>query len=102
VTRGQRDGSLLPYCRLSRPEPLLFVPSSSSVVLTRLKYPNINSAVYIHEDEAPHRCQGTQMSASTNTSSEIMHMYVGVVRLVEMSSVAVLNYFWKTVFIYLC
>jgi hypothetical protein len=33
---GQRDGSLRPYSRLSRPEPLLFLPNSSSFVLTRL------------------------------------------------------------------
>jgi hypothetical protein len=39
VPRGQRDGSLRPYSRISRPEPLLFVPSSSSVVLTRLSGP---------------------------------------------------------------
>jgi hypothetical protein len=36
VPRGQRDGSLLPYSRFSRQEPLLFLSSSSSVVLTRL------------------------------------------------------------------
>jgi hypothetical protein len=36
VLRGQRDGSLRPYSRLSRPEPLLFLSSSSSIVLTRL------------------------------------------------------------------
>jgi hypothetical protein len=35
VPRGQRDESLWPYSRLSRPEPLLFLPSSSSVALTR-------------------------------------------------------------------
>jgi hypothetical protein len=33
---GQRDWSLRPYSRLSRPEPLLFLPSSSSIILTRL------------------------------------------------------------------
>jgi hypothetical protein len=33
VRRGERDESLRPYSRLSRPEPLLFLPSSSSVVL---------------------------------------------------------------------
>jgi hypothetical protein len=38
--RGQRDESLRPYSRLSRPEPLLFLPSSSSVVLTRLSGPH--------------------------------------------------------------
>jgi hypothetical protein len=36
VPRGQRDGSLRPYSRLSRPESLLFLASSSSVVLARL------------------------------------------------------------------
>jgi hypothetical protein len=39
VPRGQRDESLRPYSRLSRPEPLLFLPSSSSVALTRLSGP---------------------------------------------------------------
>jgi hypothetical protein len=39
VPRGQHDGSLRPYSRLSRPEPLLFLPSSSSVVLTKLSGP---------------------------------------------------------------
>jgi hypothetical protein len=39
VSHGQRDGSLRPYSRVSRPEPLLFLPSSSSVVLTRLSGP---------------------------------------------------------------
>jgi hypothetical protein len=36
VQRGQRHESLRPYSRFSRPEPLLFLPSSSSIVLTRL------------------------------------------------------------------
>jgi hypothetical protein len=39
VPRGQRDGSLRPYSRFSRQEPLLFYSSSSSVVLTRLSGP---------------------------------------------------------------
>jgi hypothetical protein len=39
VRRGQRDGSLRPYSRLSRPEPLHFLPSSSSIVLRRLGGP---------------------------------------------------------------
>jgi hypothetical protein len=39
VPRGQRGKSLRPCSRLSRPEPLLFLPSSSSVVLTRLSGP---------------------------------------------------------------
>jgi hypothetical protein len=39
VSRGQHNGSPRPYSRFSRPEPLLFLPSSSSVVLTRLSGP---------------------------------------------------------------
>jgi hypothetical protein len=39
VPRGQRDESLRPYSRISRPEPLLFLPISTSVVLTRLSGP---------------------------------------------------------------
>jgi hypothetical protein len=39
IIRGQRDGALHPYSRISRPEPLLFLPSSSSIVLTRLSGP---------------------------------------------------------------
>jgi hypothetical protein len=38
-TYCQRDGSLRSYSRRSRPEPLLFLLSSSSVVLTRLSGP---------------------------------------------------------------
>jgi hypothetical protein len=36
VSRGQRDGSLQPYSQISGPEPLLFLPRSSSIVLARL------------------------------------------------------------------
>jgi hypothetical protein len=39
VLSGQRDGFLRPYSRLSRLEPLIFLPSSSSVVLTMLSGP---------------------------------------------------------------
>jgi hypothetical protein len=39
VPRGQRDGSLRTCSRLSRLEPLLFLSSSSSIVLTRLSGP---------------------------------------------------------------
>jgi hypothetical protein len=35
VMHGQHNGSLRPYSRFSRPEPLLFLPSSCSIVLTR-------------------------------------------------------------------
>jgi hypothetical protein len=37
---GHREESLKPYSRISRPEPLLFLPSSSSVVLTRMSGPS--------------------------------------------------------------
>jgi hypothetical protein len=64
VLRGQRDGSLLPYSRLSRPEPLLFLPSSSSVVLTKMsavrctKYSlhtkvKLNSVAWVRERSTP-------------------------------------------------
>jgi hypothetical protein len=39
VSRGQRDESLRPYSRISRPESLLFLSSSSSTVLTKLSGP---------------------------------------------------------------
>jgi hypothetical protein len=39
VPRGQWDGSLRPYSRLSRPQPLLFFSISFSIVLTRLSGP---------------------------------------------------------------
>jgi hypothetical protein len=38
--RGKRDGSLRPYSRFSRPEPILSISSSSSIVLTRLSGPS--------------------------------------------------------------
>jgi hypothetical protein len=39
VSHGQHTGSPWPYSRFSRPEPLLFLPSNSSVLLTRLSGP---------------------------------------------------------------
>jgi hypothetical protein len=39
VSRGQRNGSPRPYSRLPRPKSLIFLPSSSSVVLARLSGP---------------------------------------------------------------
>jgi hypothetical protein len=39
LSRGQRYGSLRPYSWFSRSEPLLFLPSSSSIVFTRLSGP---------------------------------------------------------------
>jgi hypothetical protein len=45
--RGQRDGSLRPYSRFSRQEPLLFLSSSSSVVLTRLSGPRSRPITFV-------------------------------------------------------
>jgi hypothetical protein len=39
VPRGQRDGSLGPYSRFSRQEPLLFYQVAPQFVLTRLSGP---------------------------------------------------------------
>jgi hypothetical protein len=39
VPRGERNGSLRPYSRFSRSEPLIFLPSNSSIILTRLNGP---------------------------------------------------------------
>jgi hypothetical protein len=40
VSRSQRNGSSRLYFRFSRPEPLLFLPSSSSIALTGLSGPH--------------------------------------------------------------
>jgi hypothetical protein len=47
VSRGQRDGSLQPYSRISRPEPLL-LQSSYSTVLARLSGPLLRHIIYIY------------------------------------------------------
>jgi hypothetical protein len=39
VPRGQRNGSLRPYSRISRPNPLRFLPSSSLILFIRLSGP---------------------------------------------------------------
>jgi hypothetical protein len=46
MPRGQRDGSLRPYSRFSRQEPLLFYQSSSAVVLTRLSAPRSRTTTF--------------------------------------------------------
>jgi hypothetical protein len=46
VPRGQCDGSLRPYSRFSRQEPLIFLSSSSSVVLTRLSGPRSRPTIF--------------------------------------------------------
>jgi hypothetical protein len=59
VERGQRDGFLRQYARLSRPEPLLFLPStsSSSIVLTGLSglhsRPTISQKIWYLRESNP-------------------------------------------------
>jgi hypothetical protein len=55
VPRGQRDGSLRPYSRFSRPGPLLFLSSSSSIVLTRLMDPVPDPLLLIKSGSAGNR-----------------------------------------------
>jgi hypothetical protein len=45
----QRGGSLWMYSRVSRPEPLLFLPSRSSIVLTRLSGPHYENAANVKQ-----------------------------------------------------
>jgi hypothetical protein len=47
MPRGQHDGSPRSYSRISRPEALLFLPSSSSILLTRLSGPLSRSPVLV-------------------------------------------------------
>jgi hypothetical protein len=65
VPRGQRDESLRPYSRLSRPEPLLLLPSSSSVVLTRLAGPRSRSTTFFFV--VPGNGPGTSGSVARNS-----------------------------------
>jgi hypothetical protein len=46
VSRGQGDGSLPQYSRSSRPQPLLYLPSSSSIVLMRLNGPRSRTTTF--------------------------------------------------------
>jgi hypothetical protein len=48
MLRGQRDESLRPYSRIYTPELLLFLPSSSSVVLTRLSGPRSRPTTFFY------------------------------------------------------
>jgi hypothetical protein len=46
VPRGQRDGSLRPYSRFSRQEPLLFYQVAPQFVLTRLSAPRFRPTIF--------------------------------------------------------
>jgi hypothetical protein len=67
VPRGQRDGSLRPYSWLSRLEPLLFLPSSSSIVLTKLSGPVPVPLILIKYGSAENR---TRTSGSIARNSD--------------------------------
>jgi hypothetical protein len=64
VPRGQRDESLRLYSRVSRLEPLLFLPSSSSVVLTRLSGPRSRPTTFF---VVPEMEPGTSGSVARNS-----------------------------------
>jgi hypothetical protein len=58
VSRGQRNGSPRPYSRFCRPEPLLLLPSSSSIVLTRLSGPRSRPLLRRKSGSAGNRTRG--------------------------------------------
>jgi hypothetical protein len=64
VPRGQRDGSLRPYSQVSRAEPLLFLPCSSSILLTmlmdRVPDPNILTGDFRGFLQSFHANEGTR------------------------------------------
>jgi hypothetical protein len=67
VSRGQSDGSLRPHSRLSRPEPRLFLPSRSSIVLMRLSGPLPDPLFLRKSDSAGNR---TRISGSVASNSD--------------------------------
>jgi hypothetical protein len=60
----QRDESLRPYSRFSRPDPLLLLPSSSSVALTRLSGPRSRPTTFF---VVPGNKPGTSGSVARNS-----------------------------------
>jgi hypothetical protein len=59
VPRGQRDGSPCPYSRLSRLEPLLLLPSSSSILPLRLSGPRTRPAILRKSGSAGNRTRAS-------------------------------------------
>jgi hypothetical protein len=70
ISRDQRGGYLLPYSRFSRPEPLSFLPSSSSIVLTRLSGPRSRHTTSQKSGSAGNR---TRTSGSVARNSDHRH-----------------------------
>jgi hypothetical protein len=69
VSCGQRDGSLRPYSRLTRLELLLFLSSSSSILLTRLSGPRSRSLLLRKSGSARNRIR-TSESVGRNSAHE--------------------------------
>jgi hypothetical protein len=81
MPRGHRDGSPRPYCRFSRPEPLLSLPSSSSVVLTRLSGPRSGNLVASEIEPGPLDLQpGTLTTRPQRRSTSFYITYINSVR----------------------
>jgi hypothetical protein len=53
VSRGQSDGSLRPYSGISRPEPLLFLSNSSTVVLNEAERTSFQAHYFSENLVAP-------------------------------------------------
>jgi hypothetical protein len=69
MPRGKGDGSLRSYSRFSRPEPLLFLLSSSSIGLTRLSSPYPDPILLRKSDRAGNR---TRISESV---AYVLHFF---------------------------
>jgi hypothetical protein len=75
VPRGQRDVSLRPYSRFSRQEPLLFLPSSSSVELTRLSGPRSRPTTFFSGSAG----NQTLASVSVAKNSDPLHIKTHII-----------------------
>jgi hypothetical protein len=77
VPRGQREGSQRPYSRFSRPKPLLFLSSSSSIVPTRLSGPVPDPLLLRKSGSARNRTRtfGSVARNSDHYSAEAVSIY---------------------------
>jgi hypothetical protein len=74
VPRGQRDGSLEPYYRFSRPKPLLFLSGSASIVFTRLSEPVPDSLLLRKSGSAGNRTRNSR-SVARNSDHYYLKSY---------------------------
>jgi hypothetical protein len=70
VSRGQRNGFPRPYSRISRPEPLPFLQSSSSIILTRLSGPRSRPTTFQKNLVAQGVESGTPGSVARNSDHQ--------------------------------